>query len=217
MSSGWLVLPAKKQRQVTACLCLTSHSCVCVSILSEERESLAVPSALLTPTEETSGAGRMFVATGGELWGVCMLLCLKLRRMLSASRCGSGCSCFTGIQMHSPKNCNIEQKATARSVGGHRGLHRRDCFWDPQRADGWHLFIWENHSLHCQFSFFLAAKHPLSTPLFTSQGCQVLKLYPIYCPILHFGRVNMILMSSILKMRFVLRAQSGFIMAGPSK
>lgn len=151
-----------------------------------------MPSALLAPVQEMSRTGRMFAAT----WGQCRLFCFK--KLLRVSRCGSGCSRFTWIQrlMHYPKKCNIQQEMTARSVKGLRGLDRRYCFRHPQRAAGWHLFIWENRSLHCQFSFFLAAKHPLSTPLFASQGCQVLKIHPTLflspedCQILHFWEVE---------------------------
>lgn len=55
-------------------------------------------------------------------------------------------------------------------------------FRDPQRAAGRHLLIWENRSLHSWFSFFLAAMHCLSSPLFPFWGCQVLKIHPMLSP-----------------------------------
>lgn len=127
VSSGWLVLPAKKQHQVTACLCLASHSCV--SILSRLTWKLACAVSVA----HCSCAGWMLVASSGEPWGQRALFCLKLRWMLSVSRFGSGCSCFTWIQrvMHYPQKCNIDQEMTARSVRGQRGLDRRYCFRDP--------------------------------------------------------------------------------------
>ena len=150
--------------------------------------------------------GQMFAASRSELWAQGLLLCLPLR------------ACWPGRIVALDAHISRAFSAVCRNVISNRkrpgGQWKVRGGWSDVTAFGWPAPVHLGKALPSLTVFPLSGCYPSSQlSVVHISRLPGAKNVPCTDPsqVSHFGRLNMIPMSCILKMRFVL--QSGFITA----